>query len=224
MTKSRPSQKASPPNLSREKKWWIEGRSVIGIDEVGRGSWAGPLTVGAALLPQDRRIYMIRDSKMLSEPERERMFDRLADWCQWSVGHASCEEIDRLGMSEALRLAAGRALSSLPTPDCLLVDGNHNFTDEETVETVVKGDQKSLSIATASILAKVTRDRIMRAKAETYPVYDFGRNKGYPSETHKSALRRHGPSPIHRVSWSFMRTMDLTGLQSPDHQLEQPHG
>jgi ribonuclease HII len=139
--------------------------AIVGIDEVGRGSWAGPLTVGAAVVPLDRRVYKIRDSKMLTEDEREALFDRIAEWCvSWSVGHASAQECDELGMSDAQRLAARRAIMGLGMePDHVLVDGNWDFVGGAT--RIVRGDSTSLSIAAASILAKVSRDRIMRALA-----------------------------------------------------------
>ena len=161
--------KRSAPSLAVERALWAEGHDVVvGMDEVGRGAWAGPLTLGAAVVPRDRRVNKIRDSKMLTEREREALFDRVADWCvAWSVGHVSPEECDELGMSEAQRLAARRALDGLDLPaDRVLLDGKWDFVGEGTSQMLVKGDARCLSIAAASILAKVTRDRIMRAEAE----------------------------------------------------------
>src|SRR5438270_3315176 len=115
------------PKLSVERALWEDGHDVVvGVDEVGRGAWAGPIMVGAAVLPQDRRVYRVRDSKMLTERERERLFDRIAAWCAaWAVGAASQEECDELGMSAAQRLAAKRAIEGLGvTPDHVLIDGN----------------------------------------------------------------------------------------------------
>jgi ribonuclease HII len=105
--------RTSSPSLAFERALWDDGKDVVvGVDEVGRGAWAGPLSVGAAVLPKDRRVYKIRDSKLLTEPEREALFDRIAGWCDaWSVGHASQEECDALGMAEAQRLAARRAIA-----------------------------------------------------------------------------------------------------------------
>ncbi|MGB5186226.1 MAG: ribonuclease HII, partial [Acidimicrobiia bacterium] len=123
-TRTRPRSKA--PGLVVERLYWGEGDDVIaGLDEVGRGSWAGPLTVGAAVIPQNRRVYRIRDSKMLTESQREMLFDRITDWCAaWAVGHASPTECDQLGMSAAQRLAARRALDGLGVePDRILLDG-----------------------------------------------------------------------------------------------------
>lgn len=181
---------------------------VVGIDEVGRGAWAGPLMVGAAVLPRDRRVNGVRDSKMLTEANRERLFDRIAGWCDaWAVGSASQRECDELGMSEAQRLAAARAIVALGVrPDAAVVDGKWNFLDGcvRHVEMRVKADRVCLSVAAASILAKVTRDRIMRQAAVDYPQWHFDTNKGYPCPLHKTALQGYGPSAIHRRSWVFM--------------------
>jgi ribonuclease HII len=207
--------KSSAPSLAVERRLWAEGHEiVVGIDEVGRGAWAGPLTLGAAVVPKARRVNKIRDSKMLTEPEREALFDRVADWCDaWSVGHASEEECDELGMSEAQRLAARRALDALGLPaDRVLLDGKWDFVGEGTSELLVKGDARCLSIAAASILAKVTRDRIMRAEAEHHPYWAFELNKGYPCPKHKVALQGLGPSAIHRRSWVFMDHLSWSGV------------
>lgn len=196
-----------PPNLRLEREAWEAGRRVVvGVDEVGRGSWAGPLMIGAAVLPRDRRVNGVRDSKALTERRRERLFDRVADWCAaWAVGAASQEECDSLGMADAQRLAARRAIEDLGvTPDEVLIDGNWDFVGLGCTRRVVRGDATCLSIATASILAKVTRDRYMRGEAEHYPGYDFELNKGYPCPRHKMALAGYGPTAIHRRSWIFM--------------------
>jgi ribonuclease HII len=195
------------PTLAIERALWAGGADVVvGVDEVGRGAWAGPISVGAAVLPADRRVYKVRDSKQLTELERERLFDRVAGWCRaWAVGHASQAECDALGMSAAQKLAARRAIDGLGVePDEILVDGTWDFVGAGRARRVVKGDATCLSIATASILAKVTRDRIMRAEAEHYPLYDFEYNKGYPCPRHKLALKAWGPSAIHRRTWVFM--------------------
>jgi len=222
----RPSLKRKAPGLLVERDLRERGVDVIvGMDEVGRGSWAGPLTVGAAVVPLNRRVYKIRDSKMLTEDEREALFDRIADWCEsWSVGHASAEECDELGMSDAQRLAARRALDGLAiAPDHVLVDGNWDFVGGAS--KIVRGDRTSLSIAAASILAKVSRDRIMRGMAEHHPGYNFEANKGYPCPIHKAALQAWGPSAIHRRSWVFMDHLMWSGLERyhrPDDQLALP--
>lgn len=212
------------PGTAHEQAYWEAGADVVvGIDEVGRGAWAGPISVGAAVIPTDRRIYKVRDSKMLTEPEREAMFERIAGWCRaWSVGHATHEECDELGMSDAQRLAASRALAGLGlVPDVVLVDGNWDFVGG--AQRLVGGDRLSLSIAAASILAKVTRDRGMRAVAPTFPAYAFEANKGYPCPTHKAALQAWGPSVIHRRSWVFMDHLVWSGLERyrrPGEQLD----
>ncbi len=200
-------RKQTAPTLRVERSLWVSaGPLVAGVDEVGRGAWAGPLVVGAAVLPLDRRVYGVRDSKLLGEAERERLFDRVAGWCEpWATGSASPEECDRLGMAEAQRLAARRCVEALGvTPDAVLVDGNWDFVGLGTTRRVVRGDAACLSIAAASILAKVTRDRLMRSESHNYPGFDFDSNKGYPSPVHRMALAAYGPTPIHRRSWVFM--------------------
>ena len=212
--KLRPSLKRKAPGLIVERGLRNRGLEVVvGMDEVGRGSWAGPLTVGAAIVPLDRRVYKIRDSKMLTEDEREALFERIAGWCDaWSVGHATPEECDTLGMSDAQRLAAQRAITGLgAVPDHVLLDGKWDFVGGAT--RIVRGDRTSLSIAAASILAKVTRDRLMREWAPQYPGYNFEANKGYPCPVHKSALQAWGPSAIHRRSWVFMDYLMWNGLE-----------
>ena len=207
--------RGTSPGLDAERPIWAGGGVVVGVDEVGRGAWAGPISVGAAVIPTDRRVYKIRDSKALTETEREALFDRLTDWCvASSVGHASHEECDELGMSEAQRLAAARALEGLGvTFDHVIVDGNWDFVGRGHVRRIVGGDATSVSIAAASIIAKVTRDRIMRGLAGTYPGYNFENNKGYPCPIHKERLETHGPTDIHRRSWAFMDT--IPGIIEP---------
>ena len=207
-----------------ERTHWARGQVVVGMDEVGRGAWAGPLTVGAVIVPPDRRVYKIRDSKLLTEAERELLSGRIVRWAAaWAVGHASQLECDELGMSDAQRLAAQRALDGLGvTPDRVLLDGNWDFVGNGKVTTIVRGDRTSLSIAAASIVAKVTRDRLLRAAAESYPMYNFEANKGYPCPQHKAALHAYGPSAIHRRSWAFMDGLLWSGLprfERPDPQL-----
>ncbi len=209
-------QRRASPTLAVENRLYAQGHEVIvGMDEVGRGAWAGPLTVGAAVLSRERRVNGVRDSKQLSEARRELLFDRIADWCTtWSVGHASHQECDELGMSEAQRLAARRALDGLTLKaDMVLMDGSWDFVGGGNTQTIIKGDTSVLSIAAASILAKVTRDRIMRAQADTYPGFDFDRNKGYPCPRHQFALRGYGPTPIHRRSWAFMDSIPWLGTR-----------
>lgn len=203
------------PTLALERRLWETGFGVVvGVDEVGRGAWAGPLSVGAAIVPRERRVYKVRDSKMLTEEEREAIFDRIAGWCTaWAVGHATPAECDELGMSDAQRLAASRALRELGIDaDRVLVDGNWDFVGGGNTTRVVGGDATSLSISAASILAKVTRDRLMRSVADRFPGYDFDMNKGYPCPRHRAALAALGPTVIHRRSWAFMDSLPWTGI------------
>lgn len=213
--KLRRAVKRKPPNLSNERGLWATGKDVVvGIDEVGKGAWAGPLTVGAAVVPKDRRVYKVRDSKLLNESEREAMFGRIANWCEtWAVGHATEIECDRLGMSAAQRLATQRALAGLGVEaDHVLLDGKWDFVGGGNTTRIVKGDATCLSIAAASILAKVTRDRLMRDQAASFPAYVFDQNKGYPCPRHKSALAAHGPTELHRHSWAFMQGLPTVDI------------
>ncbi|MDE0217417.1 MAG: ribonuclease HII [bacterium] len=210
--------KSAVPTLAVERRLWADGHQVVvGIDEVGKGAWAGPLTLVAAVLPSDRRVYRVRDSKLLTEAEREGLFDRIADWCvAWSAGHASNDECDQLGMLAAQRLAARRALDGLGLEaDAVLVDGRWDFVGNGKTQALVKGDATCLSIAAASILAKVTRDHMMRAASNDHPDYNFDSNKGYPCPRHRAALTAQGPTPLHRRSWAFMDTHGWSHLRIP---------
>jgi ribonuclease HII len=210
----RPSLRRKAPGTRNERELWDAGHEVVvGIDEVGRGAWAGPLTLGAVVIPKDRRLTKVRDSKVLTPAEREIMFGRIVEWCEaWSVGHATHQECDELGMSAAQRLAARRALDGLGVvPDRVLLDGNWDFVGGGNVRKIVKGDASCLSIAAASIVAKVTRDRMMRAEADEHPWWSFETNKGYPCPRHKVALAGMGPSAIHRRSWVFMDHLPWPG-------------
>jgi ribonuclease HII len=191
------------PHLKMERQLWDGGaRFVVGMDEVGAGSWAGPLTVGAVVLDPNRRVYKVRDSKMLDPARREELAPRIQESCvAFGVGHAEVAEIDAKGMSEARRIAARRALLALGlTPEACLIDGHWNWStiDKERTRTVVNGDAISLSIACASIVAKVTRDALMVGLSDQFPNYEWASNKGYPSPQHKAALAADGPSPLHR--------------------------
>jgi len=217
--------KANAPTLANEKEMWLQGHSVVvGLDEVGRGSWAGPLVIGAAVISKDRRLYKLRDSKLLTEAEREAMFDRVAQWCDdWALGIVGNDECDELGMSAALRLAARRAIDGLVVaPDQVLLDGSVDFVGGGITRTIVKGDVTCVSIAAASILAKVSRDRMMRADAENFPGFDFHRNKGYPCPRHRMALAAMGPTTIHRRSWSYMDDLPWSGIQRTPPAGSQP--
>lgn len=214
-TRLRSAVKQNPPGIEFERGRWDAGDAVVaGIDEVGRGSWAGPLTLAAVVIPRDRRLYKIRDSKMLRPSERESMHDRVREWASHvAVAHVSAQECDALGMSQAQKVAASRALDALGVSvDHVLVDGNWDFVESVPVTTLVKGDARSVSIAAASIVAKVTRDRLMRGWHTRYPPYAFASNKGYPCARHKAALAAYGPSQLHRRRWSFVDDLRWTGV------------
>jgi len=213
------------PTLRLERQMWEAGdRVVCGIDEVGRGAWAGPVTVGA-VVPAPEHLRGVRDSKQLSRDERERAAVAVRAWAPAiGVGHASHDECDELGMTAALRIAAMRALAELDaqgcTPDRIVLDGNHDYLGlGSRVTTVIKGDASCLAVAAASCVAKVTRDRLMGAAAEHYPPYDFESNVGYPAPVHKAALRGYGPSAIHRRTWIFMEGLCWRGLPPPPGRL-----
>ena len=198
------------PTLRVERKCWEAGEGVVvGIDEVGRGSWAGPVTV-AAVVPAEQHLSGVRDSKMLTFDERAVAARRVRGWARGiGIGHASHEECDFLGMTTSLRLAAERALEQLSTqgftPDRIILDGKHDYLARpRVVRTIVKADQRVLSVAAASVIAKTTRDQLMAEEAEHFPAYGFESNRGYPAPVHKCALAAYGPSAIHRRSWIFM--------------------
>ena len=185
------------PSRAIENELHLLGHQVVvGIDEVGRGAWAGPLMVAAAVVPQIgarvEEFAGVRDSKMISETKREHMFEALGNWCSaWAVGAASALECDLLGMAAAQRLATGRALDGLGiTVDAAISDGKWDFISPLVphVEMRVKADQDSVSVAAASILAKVTRDRVMRELAHELPFWAFETNKGYPCLRHRAGL------------------------------------
>ena len=203
----------SPIGRVVEDELYANGhRIVVGIDEVGKGAWAGPLCVGMAVIPRSENLPDVQDSKSISEKKREAIFDSVVLWCTASaVGFASHAECDELGMARAQRLATQRALDQLVdilgvVPDAAVVDGKWDFVSPfiEHVEMRVKGDTTSLSIAAASIVAKVTRDRVMRELSAVYPMWSFETNKGYPCHWHRTALQGYGLSAIHRSSWAFV--------------------
>ncbi|HEY3673927.1 MAG TPA: ribonuclease HII [Acidimicrobiia bacterium] len=206
------------PTLRLERKFWEAGdQVVVGIDEVGRGAWAGPVTV-AAVVSAPEHVRGVHDSKQLTRAEREKAARSVRRWALGvGVGHASYEECDELGMTEAQRVAAMRALAELEdqgfVPDRIVLDGNHDYLKMPTkVTTVIKGDTKCLAVAAASCVAKVTRDHMMMEEAEHYPMYDFESNVGYPAPAHKLALAGYGPSAIHRRSWIFMDSLCWRGV------------
>ena len=190
------------PDFSRETAAFDAGwRYVVGVDEVGRGPLCGPVTAAAVRLDPSRIPKGLADSKTLTASRRERLFDELMESATVSIAHASVEEIDSLNILRASHLAMQRAISALPA-DHALIDGNMIPKGLGiSSQAVVKGDAKSLSIAAASICAKVTRDRIMVDLAQQYPGYGWELNAGYPTKAHLEALLNLGVTPVHRRSF-----------------------
>ena len=193
------------PDWKFEKKHAKLGLSpIVGVDEAGRGPLAGPVVVGAAILPQGFTHPKINDSKKLSEKAREVIYDELIeiDDLQWAVSVVEAPEIDGINILKTTHAGMERSVEKLGVePGMVLIDGLPVPNYPYPHEGIVKGDSKSLSIATASIFAKVTRDRIMREAAKIYPEYGFERHKGYGTKAHLEALTRHGPCPLHRRSF-----------------------
>lgn len=206
---------AGGPDFAFEHQAWSGGASVVaGMDEVGRGSLAGPVGVGVVSLHKEHTDApeRLHDSKKLTPSARIRLVPLIAAWAlESAVGYASAAEIDDVGLSAALRLAGQRALAGLRhQPDAVLLDGRDNWlAGEVPVTMVVKGDQTCVSIAAASIVAKVARDAVMVELDQEFPHYAWARNKGYASATHRMALQQHGVSPHHRVSWKLPGTESL---------------
>lgn len=198
----------------REKKavepvnlWQYEGqlyaqgkRLVCGADEAGAGPLAGAVYAAAVILPQNYDLPWLDDSKKVTPKRRETLFDQIREQAvAWAVATATEGEIDELNILNARMLAMDRAIRALdPAPDFALIDGNRSTGIHIENQTVVKGDSRSASIAAASILAKVSRDRYMEEIARLYPEYGFERHKGYPTALHYERLRQYGPCPIHR--------------------------
>lgn len=177
---------------------------VCGVDEAGRGPLAGPVYAAAVILPKNHIVEGVNDSKKLSEKKRELLFDRIINECVcWSVGTASEKEIDEINILQATFLAMKRAVDGLEiVPQLALVDGNKAPSlDATDVETIVKGDAKSASIACASIIAKVSRDRYMLEMAKKYPQYQFEKHKGYGTKLHYEMIEKYGICNIHRKTF-----------------------
>lgn len=176
---------------------------ICGIDEVGRGPLAGPVVAGAVILPRDCRILYINDSKQLSEKKREELYDVIMEQAvACAVGYATPERIDEINILQATYEAMREAIGKLtPQPDILLNDAVTIPGIAVKQVPIIKGDAKSISIGAASIIAKVTRDRLMVEYDKVFPEYDFAGNKGYGSAAHIAALKKYGPTPIHRRSF-----------------------
>lgn len=191
-----------------ENSIYDEGYELVcGVDEAGRGPLAGPVCAAAVILPRGLDIPGLNDSKKLSEKKREELFEVIKEKAiSYGIAFASVEEIEEHNILAATFIAMNRAISQLePKPSIALVDGNRTKGIGMESRSVVKGDSKCADIAAASILAKVTRDRYMLEMAEKYPQYHFEKHKGYGTKLHYEALREHGPSEIHRLS--FLKKM-----------------
>ncbi len=187
---------------------YLESGLLCGIDEAGRGCLAGPVLAAAVVFEAERLPDIpINDSKRLTPRQREGFFELIAEAAVcWAVGAVGWKRIDELNIRNASRIAMERAYMNLRVkPQIVLVDGNMPLDIPARVETIVKGDTKSFVIAAASIMAKVTRDRIMLNYHRLFPEYGFDRHKGYPTKQHREAIKRHGPTRIHRLSFRLLR-------------------
>ena len=196
--------------MSNVNMWEIENslysediRMICGVDEAGRGPLAGPVCAAAVILPKGLEIPGLTDSKKLTDKKRRELFPVIQEQAiAWGIGFATEQEIDEINILQATFLAMQRALDQLSVkPDMALIDGNREKDFGLPVKTVVKGDSLSANIAAASVLAKVTRDDLMVELAEKYPQYGFEIHKGYGTKAHYAALREHGASPIHRMTF-----------------------
>ena len=194
----------SLPDFEVESELIKKGyRAIAGVDEVGRGCIAGPVTAAAVILDPENIPKGLNDSKKLSLKNREKIFHSIQNKCTFYVAHSSVSEIDEINILQASLLAMKRAIDGLSiSPDFVLIDGNKSPEGlDSEFETIIKGDSKSLSIAAASIVAKITRDCIMSRLDKQFPGYDWSQNAGYPTKFHKSALLNIGITPHHRHSF-----------------------
>lgn len=178
-------------------------RYICGCDEAGRGPLAGDVYAAAVIFPKGTVIEGINDSKKLTEKKREQLFDEIKEKAlAWCIATASVEEIERINILEAAKLAMQRAVAGLDVkPDIILIDGNQPPKFDTDTEAIIKGDGTSQAIAAASILAKVARDRYMLSLAEQYPEWQFEKHKGYGTKLHYAMIDEHGESPVHRPSF-----------------------
>ncbi len=197
--------------LRPERKLSKDGyRLVAGVDEAGRGPLAGPVVAGAVILRDIDFRHEIDDSKALTPAKRERAYDEILAKADVGVGIVDEKTVDKINIHRATKRAMELALAKLSVkPDYVIVDGIMKINTRCPIKLIVGGDSKSLSIAAASIVAKVTRDRIMCLYDAVYPQYGFARHKGYPTKAHKKALKAHGPSPIHRRSYKPVRDLSF---------------
>ena len=198
------------PDYELEKELFSRGYArVCGVDEAGRGPLCGPVVAAACILPLDFDLPGLDDSKKLTPNKRDKLFDLICEHAvAYGIAEGSVEEINELNILEADLLAMRRAIASLRTPageqyiaDYALIDGNIDRDFPIPAQAVIKGDARSMSIAAASILAKVTRDRLCEEMDRAYPQYGIAKHKGYGTKAHMDALREHGPAPIHRTKF-----------------------
>ena len=197
------------PSLDIENELYAQGyTAVCGTDEAGRGPLCGPVVAAAVILPKDIEIEGLNDSKKLTEKKREKLFDIICERAlAYAIAEASPEEIDEINILNASMLAMRRAVEALSVKaDFALIDGNTSRGFEIPTETIVKGDSKSYSVAAASILAKVTRDRGCIELDAMYPEYGIAKHKGYPTKDHMDAVRKYGATEIYRKS--FLKFLD----------------
>jgi ribonuclease HII len=201
------------PTLDVEREFFAAGAHIVaGVDEVGRGAIAGPVTIGVVAI--DATVGEIptglRDSKLMTPKRREAMVPLAKEWgLAWATGSATAQEIDKIGIMSALGLAASRALQKLGvTPDVLILDGNSSFLVEEDngprVVTRVKADQDCACVSAASVIAKVERDALMTELHQQFPQYGWDGNKGYGAKVHTDAIKSHGLTDFHRRSWNLL--------------------
>ena len=193
------------PTLELEAQLLADFPAIIAMDEVGRGSLAGPVAVGAFVLTHEQLMAIpqgLQDSKLIRESKRPEIYDKVKLWGKSAVAFVSAQEIDQHGIISSLKTAGLSCLEQLALPDALiLLDGNQNWLEQTRVKTKVKADRDCAAVSAASIIAKVSRDALMIELDQKYPEYDFASNKGYSSPSHIKALRTHGPSEIHRKTW-----------------------
>ena len=188
-----------------EHQYWPQGKLIIGIDEAGRGPLAGPLSVAGVVFPAGYENPEIYDSKAVSEKKRDLLYDVIQEEALWfEIIEVSPEEIDRLNILEADRKAMKQIAEDAPA-EIILTDAMKFNVEGKTTIDLIKGDQKSISIAAGSILAKVTRDRLMVQYDKEYPEYGFAQHKGYPTKMHLEAIKKYGITPIHRRSYAPVR-------------------
>lgn len=215
MEVERPPRPGGRPGWAVERSLWRAGFSAVaGVDEVGRGPLAGPVVAAAVIIPRSpsgeprraRWISLLRDSKQLTEGQREALAERIRAECNWAVAAVSPQVVDQINILRATRLAMRRAVNALPArPDALIIDGREVVEGGLEQRSVIRGDARCASVAAASIIAKVARDSMMRDLDTTFPGYGLAENKGYGTPEHLAALSAMGYSSIHRLSFAPVR-------------------